>query len=53
MAASKQASKHTHAREQCSPASVVLAQARPNYRLLYYPWYNMSQLHCSTFFMQV
>ena len=30
MAASKQASKHTHAREQCSPASVGLAQARPN-----------------------
>ena len=30
MAASKQASKHTHARAQCSPASVGLAQARPN-----------------------
>ena len=30
MAASKQASKHTHARVQCSPASVGLAQARPN-----------------------
>ena len=26
----KQASKHTHARAQCSPASVGLAQARPN-----------------------
>ena len=32
MAASKQASKHTHARAQCSPASVGLAQARPNYQ---------------------
>ena len=31
MAASKQASKHAHACAQCSPASVVLAQARPNY----------------------
>ena len=31
MAASKQASKHTHVRTQCSPASVGLAQARPNY----------------------
>ena len=30
MAASKQASKHAHARAQCSPASVGLAQARPN-----------------------
>ena len=28
--ASKQPSKHTHARAQCSPASVGLAQARPN-----------------------
>ena len=28
--ASKQASKHTHARAQCSPASVGLAQAHPN-----------------------
>ena len=28
---SKQTSKHTHARVQCSHASVVLAQARPNY----------------------
>ena len=28
--ASKQASKHTHARAQCGPASVGLAQARPN-----------------------
>ena len=28
--ASKQASKHTHASAQCSPASVGLAQARPN-----------------------
>ena len=26
-----QASKHTHARAQCSHASVGLAQARPNY----------------------
>ena len=33
MAASKQASKHTHARAQCSNASVGLAQARPNYTL--------------------
>ena len=31
MAASKQASKHTHAHVQCSPTSVGLAQARPNY----------------------
>ena len=31
MAASKQASKHTHACAQCSHASVGLAQARPNY----------------------
>ena len=32
MAASKQASKQAniHTREQCSPASVGLAQARPN-----------------------
>ena len=30
MAASKQASKHTHACAQCSPASVGLAQACPN-----------------------
>ena len=30
MAASKQASKHTHTRAQCSNASVGLAQARPN-----------------------
>ena len=30
MAASKQASKHTHARVQCSHASVGLAQAHPN-----------------------
>ena len=30
MAASKQTSKHTHARVQCSPASVGLNQARPN-----------------------
>ena len=28
--ASKQTSKHTHARAQCSHASVGLAQARPN-----------------------
>ena len=28
---SKQAYKHTHTREQCSHASVGLAQARPNY----------------------
>ena len=28
--ASKQASKHTHMRAQCSHASVGLAQARPN-----------------------
>ena len=28
--ASKQASRHTHARVQCSHASVGLAQARPN-----------------------
>ena len=31
MAASKQANKYTHARAQCSHASVGLAQARPNY----------------------
>ena len=31
--ASRQASKHTHARAQCSHASVGLAQARPNYQL--------------------
>ena len=30
MAASKQANKHTHARAQCSHASVGLAQACPN-----------------------
>ena len=30
MAVSKQASKHTHARVQCSHISVGLAQARPN-----------------------
>ena len=30
MAKSKQASKHAHARVQCSPGSVGLAQARPN-----------------------
>ena len=30
MAANKQASKHTHIRAQCSPASVGLAQAHPN-----------------------
>ena len=30
MAASKQALNHTHAHAQCSNASVVLAQARPN-----------------------
>ena len=29
--ASKQASKHTHARAQCSHTSVGLAQARPKY----------------------
>ena len=29
--ANKQASKHTHARAQCSHASVGLTQARPNY----------------------
>ena len=34
MAASKQASKHTHARGQCSNASVGLAQARPNYHFI-------------------
>ena len=34
MAASKQTFKHTHARAQCSNASVGLAQARPN-KLLY------------------
>ena len=28
---SKQTSKHTHARAQCSHASVELTQARPNY----------------------
>ena len=31
MAASKPADRHTHTRVQCSPASVRLAQARPNY----------------------
>jgi len=31
MAASKQASKHRHARAQCSNTSVGLAQAPPNY----------------------
>ena len=31
--ASKQASKHTHARAQCSPTIVGLAKARPNYCL--------------------
>ena len=31
MAASKQASKHTHAHAQCSPASMGLTQAPPNY----------------------
>ena len=35
MAASKQASKHIHAREQYSPASVGLAQARPNHPTSY------------------
>ena len=30
MATSKQASKHTHAHAQCSPASVGLTQGRPN-----------------------
>ena len=33
MVASKQASKHKHTRVQCSPASVGLTQARPNYLL--------------------
>ena len=37
MAASKQASKHTHARAQCSPASVGLAQAHPNNSKWYIP----------------
>ena len=31
MAASKQASKHTYARAQCSHTSVGFTQARPNY----------------------
>ena len=31
MATSKQASRHTHARAQCSHPSVGLTQARPNY----------------------
>ena len=31
MAASKQTSNHTYACAQCSPASVGLTQARPNY----------------------
>ena len=31
MAPSKQPSKHTHARAQCSHDNVGLAQARPNY----------------------
>ena len=46
MAASKQASKHTHARVQCSPASVGLAQARPNdsYIEIHMP----TQLHAHT-----
>ena len=30
MAASKPTDRHTHAHAQCSPASVGLAQARPN-----------------------
>ena len=34
MAASKQASKHTHAHVQCSHASAGLAQARPNELIL-------------------
>ena len=34
MAKAKQASKHTHTRAQCSHASVGLAQARPNNRVV-------------------
>ena len=34
MAASKPTDRHTHTRAQCSPASVGLAQARPNYVVL-------------------
>ena len=34
---SKQASRHTHARAQCSHTSVGLAQARPNYLIIYLP----------------
>ena len=30
-----QASKHTHARAQCSHTSVELAQARPNYNFVF------------------
>ena len=40
MAASKQANMHTHARAQCSPASVGLAQTRPK-KLL------PTQYHCT------
>ena len=32
MAVNKQTDRHTHAREQCSHASVGLTQAHPNYR---------------------
>ena len=34
MAANRQTDRHTHARVQCSHASVGLAQARPNNRII-------------------
>ena len=52
----KQASKHTHARAQCSSTSVGLAQARPNYQEHIRFWCNLAICwrafnHCVAFRM--
>ena len=44
MAANRQTYRHTHARAQCSHASVGLAQARPNNKMLTSNWHSTGRL---------